>query len=76
MERREACRGGRETNKKSTHSQTSTKGSTAAQRPHSSHNARRNDVSTANPTNQAAKVAKPSAGARAGAGGPAYDEQV
>lgn len=69
LERREVCKGGRETTKKSAHSQPSTKGSTA-QRPQSSHNARRNDVSTANPANQAAKVTRPSAG------GPAYDEQV
>lgn len=70
VERREVCKGGREVTKKSAQSQTSNKGS-AAPRPQSSHNARRNDVSAANPTNQAAKATRPSS-----AGGPAYDEQV
>lgn len=73
LERREVCKGGRETSKKSANSQASTKGSTA-QRPHSSHNARRNEVSNANPTNQAAKVARaaPSAGNPA----PVYEEKI
>ncbi|KAK7252802.1 hypothetical protein RIF29_37016 [Crotalaria pallida] len=71
VERREVCKGGRETTKKSSQSQASTKGS-AAPRPQSSHNARRNDVSTAsNPATQAPKAAKPSS-----AGSPAYDEQI
>ncbi|XP_020230387.1 microtubule-associated protein RP/EB family member 1C [Cajanus cajan] len=70
MERREVCKGGRETSKKAVNSQSSTKGS-AAQRPQSSHNARRNEVSNANPTNHAAKVTKPSAG-----GGPVYEEKI
>ncbi|XP_061341935.1 microtubule-associated protein RP/EB family member 1C [Gastrolobium bilobum] len=70
LERREVCKGGREATKKSAHSQSSNKGATA-QRPQSSHNARRNDVSTANPTNQVAKVTRPSS-----AGGPVFDEQI
>ncbi|XP_014520102.1 microtubule-associated protein RP/EB family member 1C [Vigna radiata var. radiata] len=70
LERREVCRGGRETSKKSANSQASTKGSTS-QRPQSSHNSRRTEVSNANPTNQAVKVARaPSAG------GPAYEEKI
>ncbi|XP_027913019.1 microtubule-associated protein RP/EB family member 1C isoform X1 [Vigna unguiculata] len=69
-ERREVCRGGRETSKKSANSHASTKGSTS-QRPQSSHGSRRTEVSNANPTNQAVKVARaPSAG------GPAYEEKV
>lgn len=73
LERREVSKGGRETSKKSANSQASTKGSTA-QRPQSSHNSRRNEVSNANPTNQAAKVARaaPSAGNPA----PVYEEKV
>ncbi|KAK7367576.1 hypothetical protein VNO80_09591 [Phaseolus coccineus] len=70
LERREVCRGGRETSKKSANSQASTKGSTS-QRPQSSHNSRRTEVLNANPTNQAVKVARaPSAG------GPAYEEKI
>lgn len=71
LERREVSKGGRETSKKSANSQASTKGSTA-QRPQSSHNSRRNEVSNANPTNQAAKVAR----AAPSAGNPAYEEKV
>ncbi|OIV92858.1 hypothetical protein TanjilG_00992 [Lupinus angustifolius] len=73
VERRELCKGGRETTKKSAQTQTSTKGSTTS-RTHSTHNARRNEVSTAaNATNQAPKATstRPSS-----AGGPAYNEQI
>ncbi|XP_027362247.1 microtubule-associated protein RP/EB family member 1C [Abrus precatorius] len=70
LERREVCKGGREVSKKSANSQSSTKGATA-QRPQSSHNARRNDVSTANAANQAAKVTRPPSAA-----GPVYEEQI
>ncbi|KAL2348355.1 hypothetical protein Fmac_002355 [Flemingia macrophylla] len=70
LERREVCKGGRETNKKSANIQSSTKGSTA-QRPQSSHNSRRNECSNANATNHAAKVIKPSP-----AGCPAYEEKI
>lgn len=70
-ERREVCKGGKEATRKSAHSQSSNKGSTA-QRPPSSHNSRRNEASAAaNHATQAAKVAKPSSAAA-----PAYDEQV
>jgi len=70
LERREACRGGREASKKSANSQASSKSSTS-QRPQSSHNSRRTEVSNANPTNQAVKVARAPTG-----GGPAYEEKV
>ncbi|OMP01926.1 hypothetical protein COLO4_11480 [Corchorus olitorius] len=72
LERREAAKGGKDANKKSVASQSSTKGSNAAPRPPSSH-ARRNDVSSSvNPSNQSAKVSsKPPA-----APIPAYDEQI
>ncbi|XP_057449562.1 microtubule-associated protein RP/EB family member 1C [Lotus japonicus] len=70
-ERREVCKGGKEATRKSAHSQSSNKGSTA-QRPPSSHNSRRNEASAAaNHATQAAKVAKPSSAAA-----PAYDEQI
>ncbi|OIW10940.1 hypothetical protein TanjilG_22747 [Lupinus angustifolius] len=69
VERREVCKGGRETTKKSAQSQTSVKAS-ATSRPHSSHNARRNDVSTAvNSTNQAPKATSTTKSS-------AYDEQI
>lgn len=70
LERREVCKGGREPPKKSGNSQSSSKSSTAP-RPSSSH-ARRNDVSAAHPTTQAAKVTKPAPAA----GGPAYEEKI
>lgn len=70
MERREASKGGKEVSKKSAASQSTTKGSTAASKAQSSHNARRNDASSANPITQAIKASKPSVAV------PAYDEQV
>ena len=71
LERREVCKGGREGGKKSAQSQASTKASSAPKSHSSSHAARRNDASSANATNPAAKASRPSS-----AGGPAYDEQV
>ncbi|KAK1588777.1 hypothetical protein Q3G72_026928 [Acer saccharum] len=71
LERREACKGGKEASKKSASSQSSSKGSTAAPKAHSSHNARRNDASSVNPSTHAAiKASKPSVVV------PAYDEQI
>ncbi|KAJ6735582.1 MICROTUBULE-ASSOCIATED PROTEIN RP/EB FAMILY MEMBER 1B [Salix viminalis] len=67
LERREACRGGKEASKKCPQSQASSKGSTAAPRVQSSHNARRNDVSS---SNQSVKASKPSNPV------PAYDSQI
>ncbi|KAJ6735424.1 MICROTUBULE-ASSOCIATED PROTEIN RP/EB FAMILY MEMBER [Salix purpurea] len=67
LERREACRGGKEASKKCPQSQASSKGSTAAPRVQSSHNARRNEVSS---SNQSVKASKPSNPV------PAYDSQI
>ncbi|KAK5843574.1 Microtubule-associated protein RP/EB family member 3 [Gossypium arboreum] len=73
VERREASKGGKEASKKSAPQPSSTKGSTAAPRPTSSH-ARRNSndvASTVNPSNQSAKApSKPSTSMAA------YDEQI
>ncbi|XP_054825721.1 microtubule-associated protein RP/EB family member 1C [Prosopis cineraria] len=70
LERRESCKGGREANKKSSQSQPSAKGCTAA-KSQPSHNARRNDVCSGNTANQAAKATRPSS-----ISGPSYDEQI
>ncbi|KAJ6930179.1 LOW QUALITY PROTEIN: hypothetical protein NC652_013888 [Populus alba x Populus x berolinensis] len=67
LERREACKGGKEASKKCPQSQASSKGSTAAPKVQSSHNARRNDVSS---SNQSVKASKPSCPV------PAYDAQI
>lgn len=70
LERREACKGGKDASKKCP-SQSSTKGSTAAPKAQSSHNVRRNDApSVVNFSNQSVKASKPPAPV------PAYDEQV
>lgn len=70
LERREASKGGKEASKKSAASQSSTKGPTAATKALSSHNARRNDASSANPSTHPIKASKPPVVV------PAYDEQV
>ncbi|PRQ24946.1 putative microtubule-associated protein RP/EB [Rosa chinensis] len=44
LERREACKGGKEISKRAAQSQSTAKGTAAFQRAHSSHNSRRNDV--------------------------------
>lgn len=75
LERRDACKGGKEAHKRGGQSQTSAKGAAASQRSHSSHTARRNDVPpSVNSTSQSGKTSRP-----ASSGGPAppvYDEQV
>ncbi|KAJ9170640.1 hypothetical protein P3X46_018734 [Hevea brasiliensis] len=71
LERREACKGGKEASKKCVASQPSAKTSTAAPKAQSSHNARRNDVSSVNSTNQSVKASKPPPNPV-----PAYDEQI
>ncbi|GMP27897.1 hypothetical protein CsSME_00003683 [Camellia sinensis var. sinensis] len=68
LERREASKGGKDVNKKSTSWQPSTRSSTAAPKTQTSHNNRRNDVNT---TNQSVKASRPSS-----SGGPAYNEQI
>ncbi|KAK9990684.1 hypothetical protein SO802_025669 [Lithocarpus litseifolius] len=70
-ERREASKGGKEVTKKAAPSQSSTKSSTAAPKAQSSHNARRNEVSSVNLANQSQKVPRPTS-----SGGPAYDEKI
>ena len=70
LERREACKGGKETSKKCLPSQASSKGSTAAPKVQASHNARRNDVSSAHPSNQSVKASKPPSPV------PVYDAEV
>lgn len=71
LERRETCKGGKEASKKGAQSQSSSKGTAAAPKTQSSHNARRNDVSSVNTANQQVKASRPSS-----SGGPAYDEKV
>uniref|UniRef100_A0A7C8YLE3 Calponin-homology (CH) domain-containing protein n=1 Tax=Opuntia streptacantha TaxID=393608 RepID=A0A7C8YLE3_OPUST len=71
LERREACKGGRETSKKSTASQPSTKSSTATAKSHSTQASRKNDASSAHAANQAAKAPKPVSD-----GGIQYDKQI
>ncbi|KAL2906336.1 Microtubule-associated protein RP/EB family member 1C [Bienertia sinuspersici] len=70
-QRREACKGGKETSKKTASSHPSTKSSAAATRPHSSQNSRRTDASSVNSANQAAKAPQPVTN-----GGAEYDKQI
>ncbi|XP_059644714.1 microtubule-associated protein RP/EB family member 1C-like [Cornus florida] len=70
LERREACKGGKDVAKKSA-PLPSTKSSTVAPRTQSSHTTRRNDVSSVSTTNQSAKPPKPFSG-----GGPEYEQQI
>ncbi|PIN07065.1 Microtubule-binding protein involved in cell cycle control [Handroanthus impetiginosus] len=59
LERREACKGGKELSKKSAPSQPSTKSSASAPK-HATHSGRRTDVSHVNTANQSVKAARPS----------------
>ncbi|KAK1410291.1 hypothetical protein QVD17_36826 [Tagetes erecta] len=68
MERREACKGGKDAGKKSAPAQ-STRGSTAAPKPHST---RRGDLPPAHPTGPPAKIAKPTPTIDISA----YDQQI
>ncbi|XP_065876518.1 microtubule-associated protein RP/EB family member 1C [Euphorbia lathyris] len=70
LERRETSKGGKEVAKKCQQSQSSAKGSAAAPRPQSSHNARRTDASSVN-TNPPAKASKPPPSSV-----PAYDQKI
>lgn len=73
LERREFCKGGREASKKFAASQPSAKGSMAASRSQTSHNARRNEVpATVNSANQSGKTSRPSSSC----GAAVYDEKV
>ncbi|KAK6151189.1 hypothetical protein DH2020_016121 [Rehmannia glutinosa] len=69
LERREACKGGKELSKKSAASQPSTKSSASVPK-HTTHNGRRTDVSHANTTSQSVKAARPSSSG----GPPVYPE--
>ncbi|KAJ8453283.1 hypothetical protein Cgig2_008167 [Carnegiea gigantea] len=71
VERREACKGGKEVGKKPAASQACSKPNSGTNRPHSSHGSRRTEGSSVNATNQSLKVAKPNSNIVA-----AYEEQV
>ncbi|CAK9167111.1 unnamed protein product [Ilex paraguariensis] len=60
MERREACKGGKDVSKKFAQSQSSAKCALAPARTQASHNARRNDAPSLNTTNQSVKASRPS----------------
>ncbi|XP_010558904.1 PREDICTED: microtubule-associated protein RP/EB family member 1C-like [Tarenaya hassleriana] len=71
LERRETCRGGKETNKRAAATQPSTKGSSAAARPSSSNGTRKREPPSSNAANHSAKTSsKPSKSV------PAYDEKI
>ncbi|KAJ4965474.1 hypothetical protein NE237_017323 [Protea cynaroides] len=77
LERREACKGGKETSKRTAAAQASTKSSTAGTKTQSSHNSRRNDAAAVNSTNPSSKTARPASNAASAFnGGPVYDEQI
>ncbi|XP_010271073.1 PREDICTED: microtubule-associated protein RP/EB family member 1C-like [Nelumbo nucifera] len=71
LERREACKGGKDASKRTAPMQASTKTSTAAPKTQSSHNTRRNDQSSVHSTNQPVKTGRP-----VSSGGPDYDKQI
>ncbi|XXG63840.1 hypothetical protein AAC387_Pa05g1938 [Persea americana] len=71
LERREACKGGKEGSKRAAPAQASTKSSTAAARAQSTHGTRKNEGNSSVTTNPSVKTARP-----ASSGGPAYDEQI
>ncbi|XP_050204357.1 microtubule-associated protein RP/EB family member 1C [Mercurialis annua] len=76
LERRESCKGGKEVAKKCQSSQSSVKGSNAAPKAPSSHNARRHDVSSANLTTHSVKAASKPPPPPPPSAVPAYDEQI
>ncbi|XP_077225282.1 end binding protein 1C [Tasmannia lanceolata] len=71
LERREACKGGKETTKRAATTQASAKSSTTAPKTHPSHSTRKNDVNSTNPVNPSLKNSRPSSSE-----GRAYDEQI
>jgi len=71
LERREACKGGRDNSRKNAASQLSNKSSSASARSHSSQASRKTDASSAHVANQAAKAPKPVSD-----GGIQHDKQV
>ncbi|KAE8652320.1 microtubule-associated protein RP/EB family member 1C [Cucumis sativus] len=73
LERREACKGGKEASKKFAASQSSAKNSVATSRSQTSQNARRNEATASiNSANQSAKASRPSSSH----GAAVYDEQI
>ncbi|XP_038902172.1 microtubule-associated protein RP/EB family member 1C-like [Benincasa hispida] len=73
LERREACKGGKEASKKFAASQSSSKNSVATSRSQTSQNARRNEVTAnVNSANQSGKTSRPSSSS----GAAVYDEQI
>ncbi|CAK9315623.1 unnamed protein product [Citrullus colocynthis] len=73
LERREACKGGKEASKKFAASQSSAKNSVATSRSQTSQNARRNEVTAiVNTANQSGKTSRPSSSC----GAAVYDEQI
>lgn len=69
MERREACKGGKEIGKK--HPPAVSKSTGVVTKPHSSHVNRKNEAASGTTTAQSNKGSRPNS-----SGGPAYDEQV
>lgn len=69
LERREACKGGKEASKRPASSQSSMRSSTAALKPQPTHNGRRNDALVGS-VNAPPKAPKPAYTM------PAFDEQV
>ncbi|KAJ6802504.1 microtubule-associated protein RP/EB family member 1C-like [Iris pallida] len=69
LERRNACKGGKEANKKMAPTQASSKSSTASPKADHSHNTRRNNGNPANGTQKPSKSASAAAGQ-------AYDEKI
>ncbi|XP_042488658.1 microtubule-associated protein RP/EB family member 1C-like [Macadamia integrifolia] len=77
LERRKACKGGKEASKRTATTQASTKTSTVATKTQSSHNSRWNDASAVISTNPTIKTTRPASnGAAAFNGRPVYDEQI
>ncbi|XP_068656920.1 microtubule-associated protein RP/EB family member 1C-like isoform X1 [Aristolochia californica] len=76
LERREACKGGKEASKKTAPTQASSRSSatitsSSSSRTHSSNTSRKTDSISSNPPNPSVKSLKPAVN-----GGPAYDEQI
>lgn len=71
LERREACKGGKDAGKRNAITQTSTKSSTAAPKAQTTHNSRKNDGNSTNCATASVKTARPTS-----SGGRAYDEQI
>lgn len=71
LERREACKGGKDLSKKGAAAQVPSKSSSVASQTHPSTASRRTESNNVTQTKPTVKTSKPAAG-----GGPSYDEQV